>query len=219
MHGEDEIISRCPLRDRIFSFIIATTILINSIPYFITAETTNEAEIIEASTIHIEEPVIIEEMIEMPVLKSDDEIISEINAGIWGNGEERKNKLISAGYDYNRIQSKVDELYAAQEPIRTKNVAVKHVYTSCLTKSGGVYHNPYTGLKETWYSQRVLPGGGLKIPGRHVNKEGFVCDGDGYICVASSTYPKGTVIETSRGMGKVYDSGCAPGILDIYVDW
>ena len=104
----------------------------------------------------------------------------------------------------------------AEEP---DPLTMSHTYNKCLTKRGGVYWNPYTGLKETWYSQRVLPGGGLDIPGRHVNEEGFVCDGDGYICVASSTYSKGTVIETSRGMGKVYDSGCAPGVIDIYTNW
>lgn len=87
-----------------------------------------------------------------------------------------------------------------------------------LTKSGGV--NYFNGRKETWYSQRVLPGGGLDIPGRHVNAEdGTVRDGDGYICVAASDLPYGTVVETSLGMGKVYDTGCAPGTTDIYVDW
>ena len=87
-----------------------------------------------------------------------------------------------------------------------------------LTKSGGVYY--YNGRKETWYSQRVLPGGGLDIPGRHVNAEdGTVRDEDGYICVAASDLPKGTIVETSLGTGKVYDTGCAPGTTDIYVDW
>lgn len=89
--------------------------------------------------------------------------------------------------------------------------------TGVLTKSKGV--NYFNGHKETWYSQRVLPGGGLKIPGRHVNAQGLVCDGDGYICVASSDYPKGTIVETSLGTGKVYDCGCASGIIDIYTDW
>ena len=148
-----------------------------------------------------------------PVLKSNEEIISEINLGLWGNGDERKNRLTEAGYDYYEIQSMVNTKHPATP-------TVTRTYTGVgLTKRGGVYLNPNTGLKETWYSQKVLPGGGLKIPGRHVNNEGFVCDGDGYICVSSSTYPKGTVIETSRGMGKVYDSGCAPGVLDIYVNW
>ncbi len=86
-----------------------------------------------------------------------------------------------------------------------------------LTRSKGVVY--YNGHKETWYSQRVLPGGGLNIPGRHVDENGLIRDGDGYICVASSDLPKGTLIETSLGMGKVYDSGCASGTIDIYTDW
>lgn len=86
-----------------------------------------------------------------------------------------------------------------------------------LTKSKGVVY--YNGHRETWYSQKVLPGGGLKIPGRHVDNRGLVCDGDGYICVASSDLAKGTIVETSLGTGKVYDSGCASGTIDIYCDW
>ena len=86
-----------------------------------------------------------------------------------------------------------------------------------LTRSKGVVY--YNGHRETWYSQKVLPGKGLKIPGRHVDSRGLVCDGDGYICVASSDYPKGTIVETSLGTGKVYDSGCASGTIDIYCNW
>ena len=41
----------------------------------------------------------------------------------------------------------------------------------------------------------------------------------GYICVASSDYSKGTVVETSLGTGKVYDCGCASGTIDIYTNW
>lgn len=62
----------------------------------------------------------------------------------------------------------------------------------------------------TWYSQRVLPGRGLKIPGRHVDKRrGFVLDKDGYICLASgrSNKKKRAVVPTPFGMyGKVYDT-------------
>ena len=72
----------------------------------------------------------------------------------------------------------------------------------------------------TWYSERVLPGGGLYIPGRHVNDNGYVCDGNGYICLASSVLGRGTVVETPFGwQGKVYDSGCASDTLDVYVNW
>lgn len=224
MHNEDEIISRCPLGDRIFSFIIAMVILVNTTSYSMRINAVNEpieeTEIIETVVEEpIQDPIIENDIVEEPALKSDDEIISEINTGKWGDGENRKNNLIAAGYDYFRIQSKINNQYVAKKSLRTEAPTMEHTYTSRLTKRGGIYNNPYTGLKETWYSQRVLPGGGLDIPGRHINDEGFVCDKDGYICVASSTYPKGTIIETSRGMGKVYDSGCKPGILDVYVNW
>lgn len=86
-----------------------------------------------------------------------------------------------------------------------------------LTCEGGV--NYYNGRKETWYSQRVLPGGGLDIPGRHVDGDGLIRDEEGYICVAASDLEYGTLVETSLGMGKVYDTGCAPGTTDIYTDW
>ena len=86
-----------------------------------------------------------------------------------------------------------------------------------LTKSKGV--NYFNGHKETYYSQRVLPGGGLKIPGRHVASDGTIRDENNYICVASSDYKKGTIVETSLGTGKVYDSGCASGTIDIYTNW
>lgn len=86
-----------------------------------------------------------------------------------------------------------------------------------LTRSGGV--NYFKGRRETWYSQRVLPGGGLRIPGRHVAADGTIRDADGYICVAASDLPYGSLVETSLGMGKVYDTGCAAGTTDIYTNW
>lgn len=89
--------------------------------------------------------------------------------------------------------------------------------SNILTKSKGV--NYFNGHKETWYSQKVLPGGGLNIPGRHVAADGTIRDEDNYICVASSDYPKGTIVETSLGTGKVYDTGCASGVIDIYTNW
>lgn len=76
------------------------------------------------------------------------------------------------------------------------------------------------GYRWTWYSQNVLPGGGLNIPGRHVDENGYVCDGNGRICLASGDYGYGTVVPTPFGKeGCVYDSGCDSGTLDVYVDF
>ncbi len=78
----------------------------------------------------------------------------------------------------------------------------------------GVIH--WSGYKFTYYSQSVLPGGGLAIPGRHVNAGGFVSDGDGYIVLAGSA-PKGTVYATPFGYpGKIYDRGTVGNHLDVY---
>ena len=42
--------------------------------------------------------------------KSVEEIAKEVLAGKWGNGTERKNRLVSAGYDYNAVQTRVNQL-------------------------------------------------------------------------------------------------------------
>lgn len=73
------------------------------------------------------------------------------------------------------------------------------------------------GYKFTFYSQQVLPGGGLNIPGRHVNEGGYVSDSDGYIVLAGSA-PKGTVYDTPFGyQGKIYDRGTVGNHLDVYI--
>lgn len=42
--------------------------------------------------------------------KSVDEIAREVIRGLWGNGKERQQKLQAAGYDYDAVQKKVNEL-------------------------------------------------------------------------------------------------------------
>lgn len=42
--------------------------------------------------------------------KSIDTIANEVIRGDWGNGSDRKNRLEKAGYDYNAVQSRVNEL-------------------------------------------------------------------------------------------------------------
>lgn len=44
------------------------------------------------------------------VKKSVSAVAKEVIAGKWGNGSTRKKKLTAAGYDYNAVQKKVNEL-------------------------------------------------------------------------------------------------------------
>ena len=82
----------------------------------------------------------------------------------------------------------------------------------------------YIGETEfSWYSQNDLPGGGLtelNANGRHVNDDGLVVDGDGYIAVASPWGKDeiGTVVDTPFGQGKVYDVNEGDA-YDLYTDF
>lgn len=118
-------------------------------------------------------------------------------------------------------EEEVARIAAEEEAAKQKHYSYAPVYydggNGILTKSKGV--NTYNNRKETWYSQRVLPGNGLNIPGRHVGSDGVIRDADGYICVAASDLSKGSTVETSLGTAKVYDTGCAGGVTDIYTNW
>ncbi len=114
------------------------------------------------------------------------------------------------------MNGKTGYVHSAKVKLAAKKVTAK--YTPTYFRRMGVIN--WNGWRWTWYSQRVLPGGGLRIPGRHVDSNGYVCDKNDYICLASGRLSKGTVVKTPFGkMGKVYDSGCAAGTLDVYVNW
>lgn len=91
-----------------------------------TDETTNsissETTISETSIINEETSEIIEETettldTEEVILKTNEEIAAEVVKGLWGNGNDRKNRLTEAGYDYKVIQALVDEIMNALRPI------------------------------------------------------------------------------------------------------
>lgn len=160
-----------------------------------------------------------------------DEAIEKYSSVITDEQEQQlrdyEKKMLNAVYlaDYEKAAAEFDAVAAecqAKMPKYTYNSSYNYPSgNGVLTMSGGV--NWFNGNKETWYSQKVLPGEGLTIPGRHVAEDGTIRDKDGYICVAMDGVKKGSTIETSLGMGKVYDrvssDGSRPGIVDIYVNW
>lgn len=50
-----------------------------------------------------------------PAKKTTEEIAREVIAGKWGNGDERERRLEAAGYNYNTIQKKVNELLSKKK--------------------------------------------------------------------------------------------------------
>lgn len=154
--------------------------------------------------------------------------VSMINPKVKENNNETIDMILELGKKDNLTIRKrtYDEMTFAelQQAFSLGDLKLEYSkpYTlsaSRLTKSKGAIY--YNGHKETYYSQRVLPGVGLRIPGRHVADDGTIRDADGYISVAANTsyLSKGTTLLTSLGPAKVYDSGCAYGVIDIYVNW
>lgn len=106
------------------------------------------------------------------------------------------------------------EVGAAPSPLLAKTNAATLYSLEEFLFSGVVN---WGGYRFTFYSQQVLPGPGLVIPGRHVNSGGFVADEDGFIVLAGS-HPKGTVFDTPFGhQGKIYDRGTFGNHLDVYI--
>lgn len=53
-----------------------------------------------------------------PTKKSNLEIAKEVIAGKWGNGQERKDRLAAAGYNYDAVQAEVKKLLGKTEPAK-----------------------------------------------------------------------------------------------------
>ena len=117
--------------------------------------------------------------------------------------EETTGEIDADGYGWVQLQ------YSAEYHIREDH----------LTRSNGSID--VFGHHETWYSTNEGCGQttAVPIPGKHVADDGTVRDEDGYICVASSDLKMYSIVMTSVGPGKVYDTGCSHGTIDVYTNW
>lgn len=59
--------------------------------------------------------------------KTVDEIAQEVIDGKWGNGDERKSRLKTAGYDYKSVQSRVNELIKSAPTKKSNTEIAKEV--------------------------------------------------------------------------------------------
>ena len=63
-----------------------------------------------------------------------DEVARQVLAGEWGNGEERKEKLLAAGYSYVAVQSRVNELLAEDDIDRLARAVIRGEYGNGVTR-------------------------------------------------------------------------------------
>mgnify|MGYP000468523066 CR=1 FL=1 len=148
--------------------------------------------------------------------KAEEERIAKEKAEEEAKAKKAEEERIAKEKSEQEAKAQAEEQAQAQSTYSgssASNSGVK-ISLSQFMFDGVVYSG---GFKFTYYSQSVLPGGGLSIPGRHVNADGFVSDGDGYIVLAGSA-PLGTVYDTPFGYkGKIYDRGTYGNHLDVYV--
>lgn len=136
-------------------------------------------------------------------------------ARLQKEAEEKQQAALKKAAQQNQ-QATSSAQKAPTQQVQTQSAPVSSASISLnqFLFQGVVYSG---GYKFTYYSQSVLPGGGLVIPGRHVNAAGYVSDGDGYI-VAAGSMAKGTVIPTPFGApAKIYDRGTYGNHIDIYI--
>lgn len=60
-------------------------------------------------------------------LKKVEDVAKEVIRGDWGNGDERKQRLEAAGYKYDEIQSRVNDILAGKEAAPAKPAALKPI--------------------------------------------------------------------------------------------
>lgn len=104
---------------------------------------------------------------------------------------------------------------AATTPSTTTSSSANLYSIAQFERAGIIY---WGGYKYSYYSERVLSGRGLNIPGRHTSG-GFVRDGSGNLVGSSRVLPKGTVVPTPFGAPAIirdYCAGCASNQVDIY---
>ena len=88
-----------------------------------------------------------------PVIKSNEEIANEVIAGKWGNGEDRKNRLSQAGYDYDTVQNIVNQKLGVnnQPNVITYTVKKGDTLSGIASKYGTTY-------------QKIASDNGIKNP-------------------------------------------------------
>ncbi len=75
--------------------------------------------------------------------KTVDELAKEVINGKWGNGDDRKNRLTNAGYDYYAVQNRVNEILKGTTPSASTFKVGDNVVPTRLYNYNGVKLTQY----------------------------------------------------------------------------
>ena len=177
--------------------VICVVVLI-AISFAVLVSTTQPKEVKVKSVHDISEmPVVVEPIAE--------ELPAVAEAAMEQVQEPEPEPVVEQTYSEPVVQE-----YVEPEP------APQQTYVGNSFQSDGVWQDE--NYRYTWYSSNVLYH--YRTPEWTAGTDGIYRDAEGYVVVASSDHPQGTVIEsTPFGAAKVYDSGCASGTLDVYTNF
>lgn len=122
------------------------------------------------------------------VKKTVDELAKEVINGQWGNGDDRKNRLTAAGYDYNAVQKRVNEILngGAQKPTTTdqsQSTASKKTATSYATG----FDASFAGAYKTTADLHMRNGAGTNYKAMTIIPKGTKVQCYGYYSKSGST--------------------------------
>lgn len=141
-------------------------------------------------------------------------------------------EAIPINHDINHILCKIDQEKTTKAGLKQKVNEKAFIQYDApydqLSYSGGSYSVGSDFFRDgvwhdgryryTYYSSNVLHH--YRTDEWTAGADNIYRDSEGYVVVASSDHPQGTVISgTPFGDVKVYDTGCASGTLDVYTNY
>ena len=85
--------------------------------------------------------------------KTITEVAKEVIAGKWGTGNTRKKRLVKAGYNYTKVQKKVNQLLTAKKPKKKTNTQIAK---EVLAGKWGNGETRKKKLKAAGYNYKVI---------------------------------------------------------------
>lgn len=165
-----------------------------------------EIEGIDANTVDLN--IMYKNFLSNKKASSIEELVQEVIEGKWGNGEERKNKLIRSGYSYEEIQKKVNEKLSSN---LSKEIEYQVKVGDTLSKIASLYHMTYQELASYNHlsnPNQIYPNQIIKIPNQTLNSKYYqVKKGDNLSKIAkenNTTVEKLVKINTIKNPNLIY---------------